>query len=86
MKFGTGVQDKEGKTVYFNFLGKDSIAYQNLLKIRPEDEDEAQIGLILYQTGFKLNLFGNEVYYTAHSSLVILNNSCSKLHCQKVLI
>ena len=30
------------------------------------------------------NLFGNEVYYTACSLLVILNNSCSELHCQKV--
>jgi len=28
------------------------------------------------------NLAGNQVYYTACSSLVI-NNSCSKLHCQK---
>ena len=26
---------------------------------------------------------GNEVYYTASSLLVILKNSCSKLHCQK---
>ena len=29
------------------------------------------------------NLSGNEVYYTASSSLVILNDSCSKLHCRK---
>ena len=29
------------------------------------------------------NLSGNKIYYTACSLLVILNNSCSKIHCQK---
>ena len=32
---------------------------------------------------FNQNLSGNEGYYTACSSPVISNNSCSKLHCQK---
>ena len=32
------------------------------------------------------NYSDNEVYYTACSLLVILNNVCSKLHCQKGLI
>ena len=31
-------------------------------------------------------LSGNEVYYTARSLRVILTKSCSKLHCQRVLI
>ena len=29
-----------------------------------------------------MKLFGNEVYHTACSLLVILKNSCIKLHCQ----
>jgi hypothetical protein len=29
------------------------------------------------------NLFGDEVYYTASSLIVILQNSCGELHCQK---
>jgi len=33
-----------------------------------------------------LNLTGNEVYYTACSLPVVLKNSCSELHHQKVLI
>ena len=37
---------------------------------------------ILNEKGIKLNLSGNEVYYTACSLLVILNNSCSKRHCK----
>ena len=41
---------------------------------------------ILYEKGFKLKNSCNAVYYTACCSLVILKNSCSKLHCQKVLI
>ena len=47
----------------------------------PIQEDTAR--KILCEKGFKLELSGNEVYYTACSSLVILKNSCSKLHCQK---
>ena len=35
---------------------------------------------------FNSNLSGNEVYYTACSSLVISKNSCSKLHRHNVLI
>ena len=31
----------------------------------------------------RLNLACNDVYYTACSLLVTLQNSCSKLHCQK---
>ena len=31
----------------------------------------------------KLNLSGNEVYYTVCSLLVILKNPCSKLHYQR---
>ena len=42
--------------------------------------------LILCEKSFNLKLSGNEVYYTASSSLGTLNHSCSKLHCQKVLI
>ena len=38
------------------------------------------------EQAFKLKLSGDEVYYTACSLLVVLKNSCSKLHCQKVLI
>jgi hypothetical protein len=36
--------DEDGDTVYFNFLGKDSIEYKNLLKIRPKDKDRALEG------------------------------------------
>ena len=43
-------------------------------------------GLILHENKIKLKLSGNEVYYTARSLLVILENSCGKLHCQKVVI
>ena len=31
--------------------------------------------------GLNQNLSGNEVYYTAGSSLVLLKNSCSEFHC-----
>ena len=41
---------------------------------------------VLHEKEFKLKLSGNEVYYTACSLLAILKNSCSKRHCQKVLI
>ena len=33
--------------------------------------------------GLNENHSGNEVYFTASSSLVISKDSCSKLHCQK---
>jgi len=36
--------DEEGPTILFNFLGKDSIQYKNLLKLRPADEDRAKEG------------------------------------------
>ena len=42
--------------------------------------------LISYEKGIKLKLSGNEVYYTAWSSPVILKNLCSKLRCQRVLM
>jgi len=35
---------------------------------------------ILYEKGIKLKLYGNEVYYTACSLLVILKNSCFNLN------
>ena len=41
---------------------------------------------ISYEKAFKLKFSGNEVHYTACSLLVTLENSFSKLHCQKVLI
>ena len=37
-------KDEDGPTVYFKFLGKDSIEYKNLLKLRPGDEERAQAG------------------------------------------
>jgi hypothetical protein len=37
-------QDEEGPTIYFKFLGKDSIEYRNLLKLRPDDEERALAG------------------------------------------
>ena len=40
---------------------------------------------VLYEKAFILKLSGNEVYNTACSLLVILKNSCSELHCQRVL-
>ena len=40
---------------------------------------------ILYKKSFNLKNSWHEVYYTASSLQVILNNSCSKLHCQKFL-
>ena len=39
---------------------------------------------ILYEKIFSLKTSGNEVYYTASSLSVILKNSCSKLHSQKL--
>jgi len=36
--------DEDGPTIYFNFLGKDSIEYKNLVKLRPKDEDKAREG------------------------------------------
>jgi hypothetical protein len=39
---------------------------------------------ILNEKGIRLNLSGNEVYYAACSLPVVLKNSCSELHCQKV--
>ena len=41
---------------------------------------------ILYDKGIKLKLSDSEVYYTECSVLVVSNHSCSKLHCQKILI
>ena len=41
---------------------------------------------ILFEKGIKSKLSGNEVYYTACSLQVLSENSCSKFHCQKVLI
>ena len=41
---------------------------------------------ISYEQAFESKRSGSEVYYTACSLLVILKNSCSKLHCQKVSI
>jgi len=38
--------------------------------------------VISYEKGIKSKLSGNEVYNTACCLLVILRNSCSKLHCQ----
>ena len=38
---------------------------------------------ILHEEEIQLKLSGNKVYYTACSLLVILKNSCSKLHRQK---
>jgi hypothetical protein len=38
---------------------------------------------ISYEKGFELKLSGDEVYYTACSLLVVLKNSCGKLHCEK---
>jgi hypothetical protein len=32
------------------------------------------------------NLSGNEIYYTACSLIVTLNNSCSKLHCHETVL
>jgi hypothetical protein len=40
---------------------------------------------ILYEKSLELKLSGDEVYYTGHDLLVMLTNSCSKLHCQKLL-
>ena len=40
--------------------------------------------LPLCEEGIKLNLSGNEVYYTACSLPVIVENSCSKLHYETV--
>jgi len=37
---------------------------------------------ILYEKEIKLNLSGNEVYYTAFPLPVILKNSCGEIHCQ----
>jgi len=37
----------------------------------------------LYEKGFKLQLFGNEVYYTNSLLLLVQNMLCSKLHYQK---
>ena len=39
-----------------------------------------------HQKGIELKLSGSEVYYTACSLLVTLKNSCSEVHCQRVLI
>ena len=36
-----------------------------------------------YEKGIELNIYGNEIYYTAYSLLVILKNSCCKLQCKK---
>ena len=41
---------------------------------------------ILYENGIKSKKSGNEVDYTACTSLIILKNSCSKIHYQEVLI
>ena len=41
---------------------------------------------ILSQKRIELKLYGNEVYYTACSLLVISKNFCSKLHRQKGFI
>ena len=41
-----------------------------------------QTNAILYEKGIKLEFSGNEVYYRACSSLVILKNSCNKPHYQ----
>ena len=43
-------------------------------------------GQILYEKGIELKLSGNKIYYIACSLLLLLKNSCGKLHCQKVLI
>jgi len=40
----TLAEDEDGKTIYFCFLGKDSIEYKNLLKLRPSDEARAREG------------------------------------------
>ena len=37
-------QDEDGKTINFKFLGKDSIEYNNTLKIRPSDHAKAMEG------------------------------------------
>ena len=37
-------EDEDGPTIYFKFLGKDSIEYKNLLKLRPKDEERALAG------------------------------------------
>mmetsp|Transcript_29159 Transcript_29159/g.76513 ORF Transcript_29159/g.76513 Transcript_29159/m.76513 type:complete len:553 (+) Transcript_29159:844-2502(+) len=36
--------DEDGPTIFFKFLGKDSIEYKNLLKLRPADEARAREG------------------------------------------
>ena len=43
-------------------------------------------GVVLYEKATKLKLSGNQVYYTACYLLVLLKNSCGKLHDQTVLI
>ena len=43
-------------------------------------------GRISNEKGIRSKKSGNEVYYSACSVLVILKNSCSQLHCQKVVI
>ena len=48
-------------------------------------EQRPDRALILYSKGIELELFGNEVDYTACSLLVMLENSRCKLHCQKGL-
>jgi len=42
-------------------------------------------GMFLHDKGIKLKLSGDQVYYTACSPLVILKNSCSKVHCHEFL-
>ena len=37
-------QDEDGETIHFRFLGKDSIEYNNTLKIRPSDHARALEG------------------------------------------
>ena len=43
-----------------------------------------EVAQILYTKAFNLKLCSNEDYYTACSLLVMLKNSCGKLHHQKV--
>jgi len=70
--------------VYPNDSGTNLIHYRGF---QPEFRPDVRVktSQISYKKAFELRFSGNKVYDTACSLLVILKNSCSKLHCQRVL-
>jgi hypothetical protein len=52
-----------------------------VLRVVALEETEAQ-----HEKAFKLNISGNEAYYTACSILAMFEDSCSKLDYRKTLI